>query len=82
MTATIPRTDSIRELATFWQSHDLTDFEDELEEVEPGVFQKSYVLGVPLTEDEHDAVKQEAAARGLETERLVHEWVKEKLHRG
>ena len=29
----IPQTDSIQELARFWDTHDLTDFEDELEEV-------------------------------------------------
>ena len=29
----IPKTDSIQELAHFWDTHDLTDFEDELEEV-------------------------------------------------
>ena len=29
----IPHTDSIAELARFWDTHDLTDFEDELEEV-------------------------------------------------
>jgi hypothetical protein len=29
----IPQTDSIEELARFWDAHDLTDFEDELEEV-------------------------------------------------
>ncbi len=34
----IPNTDSIEELAQFWQTHDLTDFEDELEEVTEPVF--------------------------------------------
>lgn len=29
----IPETDSIEELARFWDTHDLTDFEEELEEV-------------------------------------------------
>ena len=29
----IPRIDSIRELATFWDTHDLTDFEEQLEEI-------------------------------------------------
>ena len=32
MMTEIPRTDSIQELAAFWQRHDVTDFEDELEE--------------------------------------------------
>ena len=34
----IPQTDSIQELADFWDTHDLTDFEDELEEVTEPVF--------------------------------------------
>jgi hypothetical protein len=34
-----PQTDSIRELAQFWDTHDLTDFEDELEEVSESVFE-------------------------------------------
>jgi hypothetical protein len=29
----LPKTDSIQGLAEFWDSHDLTEFEDELEEV-------------------------------------------------
>jgi len=35
----IPETDSVEELARFWDSHDLTDFEDQLEEVPEPVFQ-------------------------------------------
>ncbi len=34
----IPETDSIEELAAFWDTHDLTDFEDQLEEVTEPVF--------------------------------------------
>ena len=34
----IPKTDSIEELARFWDSHDLTDYEKELEEVSAPVF--------------------------------------------
>lgn len=81
MMATIPRTDSIRELARFWQSHDLTEFEDELEEVAPPVFLRGRVVGVPLTANEHQAVREVAAARGMEEQALIHEWVKERLHR-
>jgi hypothetical protein len=35
---TLPRTDSIQELAQFWDTHDLTHFEEELEEVTEPVF--------------------------------------------
>ena len=34
-----PQINSIQELAQFWDLHDLTDFEDELEEVDEPVFQ-------------------------------------------
>ena len=36
----IPQTDSIEELARFWDTHDLTDFEDQLEEVTEPVFER------------------------------------------
>ncbi len=36
----IPDTDSIEELARFWDTHDLTDFQDQLEEVATPVFEK------------------------------------------
>ena len=35
-----PETDSIEELAQFWDTHDLTDFEDQLEEVKEPVFER------------------------------------------
>jgi hypothetical protein len=34
----IPETDSIQGLAKFWDTHDLADFEDQLEEVVEPVF--------------------------------------------
>ena len=75
----IPTTDSIQELAVFWQQHDVTDFEDELEEVAELVFQRAHVVGVPLTEAEHQAIRDAAVGRGLDEAALIHEWVKEKL---
>jgi hypothetical protein len=38
--ADMPQTDSIQELARFWDTHDLTDFEDQLEEVSEPVFER------------------------------------------
>jgi hypothetical protein len=77
----IPRTDSIQELAAFWQNHDVTDFEDELEEVRQTVFQRTDVVGVALTTDERQALRQAAATRGVAEAELIHEWVKERLGR-
>ncbi len=42
-TTQIPQTDSIEELAHFWETHDLTDFESELEEVTEPVFERGRV---------------------------------------
>ena len=75
----LPTTDSIQELATFWHQHDVTDFEDELEEVAEPVFQRAHVVGVPLTHAEHQAIRDAAVGRGLDEAALIHEWVKEKL---
>ena len=44
----IPRTDSIEELARFWDTHDLTEYEDELEEVPGPVFERETVVNVRL----------------------------------
>lgn len=79
--ARIPRTDSIQELAAFWQNHEITDFEDELEEVPGPVFQRAHVVSVPLTGDERQAVRHAAAVRGVDEAALIHEWVKERLDR-
>jgi hypothetical protein len=49
-TPKLPQTDSIEELARFWDSHDLTDFEDQLEEVTEPV-QGPRAQRVALTED-------------------------------
>lgn len=43
-----PQTDSIRELAAFWDSHDLTDYEDQMEEVTEPVFERAAVLEIHL----------------------------------
>jgi hypothetical protein len=42
-TAKIPQTDSIEELARFWDSHDVADFEGELEEAVEPVFERETV---------------------------------------
>ena len=40
-TSKIPQTDSIHELAQFWDTHDLTDFKDQLEEVTEPIFERT-----------------------------------------
>lgn len=77
----IPETDSIEELARFWDTHDLTDFEDELEEVPKPVFQRrpENVVNIPLLNEEIDAVARIAKTEGRRLESLLHDWIVEKL---
>ena len=83
----IPQTDSIEELARFWDTHDLADFEDELEEVTAPVFvRRAEQVSIRLEPDELEAVERIARAEGLELRSLIHDWVveklKQKLHSG
>ena len=75
----IPDTDSIRELADFWDAHDLTEFAADLEEVKEPVFTNA--LRVPLNAEERLAIRKIAASRGVAEGALIREWVQEKLHR-
>ncbi len=77
--AKIPTTDSIEELARFWDTHDLTDFEAELEGVSEPVFQRERVLKLHLTSGELESVRRIASAQGVEGDELVHAWIREKL---
>lgn len=80
-TAKIPHTDSIEELA---HTHDLTDFEEELEEVDEKIFERrsETVVSLHLRPQEAEAVRRVAKARGVEEAALLREWVLEKLEAG
>jgi predicted DNA binding CopG/RHH family protein len=77
----IPQTDSIEELTRFWDTHDLTDFEDELEEVTEPVFEHRTVVKIHLQPQEIEAVKEIAQNRGLDSAALIREWILEKIPR-
>jgi predicted DNA binding CopG/RHH family protein len=76
---TIPQTDSIEELAQFWDTHDLTDFEEELEEVTEPVFVQEAVVKIRLQTQEVEAVKKIANSLGIDYSDLIREWVLEKV---
>lgn len=75
----VPKTDSINELARFWDSHDLTDFEHDLVVVNEPVFERQSVLNVCLQQRELEAVKKLAESKGVGDSDLIREWVLEKL---
>jgi len=77
----IPDTDSIRELADFWDTHEVTAFDDQLEEVTDAVFTRARNgVTVPLSGDERAVIRKIAASRGVDEVALIHEWVQEKLN--
>jgi O-acetylhomoserine/O-acetylserine sulfhydrylase-like pyridoxal-dependent enzyme len=75
----IPQTDSIEELARFWDTHDLTDFADEIEEDSETVFERETVVSVHLRCEEAEAVENIAKSQGVNPSDLIHQWVLEKV---
>jgi predicted DNA binding CopG/RHH family protein len=78
-TPQIPQTDSIQELARFWDTHDLTDFEDQLEEVTEPVFACATEIQIHLPPKEIEAVKEMAKSKGIGSADLIREWILEKI---
>jgi predicted DNA binding CopG/RHH family protein len=76
----LPQTDSIHELAQFWDTHDVTEFEDQLEEVGERVFERDTKITVDLAADDADAVRAMAKSRGVGDAELIREWVRDRLH--
>ena len=77
----IPRTDSIQELAEFWDTHDSTDFEDELVEVTEPVFERGGPIQINLESAEKKALQLLAEAQGLSEAQLIGTWVRKELGR-
>ena len=74
--------DTIEELARFWDRHDLTDFEDQLEEIQTPVFvrDKETTFAITLAPEEVQALRRIARSRGVKEPASMREWVREKLH--
>jgi predicted DNA binding CopG/RHH family protein len=75
----IPKIDSIQELARFWDTHDLTDFEDELQEVTETIFRREALIRIRLPQNELETIKEIAKSRGVEYTELIQQWVSEKV---
>ncbi|MBI3682999.1 MAG: hypothetical protein HY235_21720 [Acidobacteria bacterium] len=77
----LPHTDSIEELARFWDTHDLTDFEEDLEEVGQPVFvrTKGTSLSIDLQPAEAQHLKKIARSRGIKETTVVRQWILERL---
>ena len=78
----LPKTDSIEELASFWDAHDLTDFEEELEEAAVPVFgrAKGTSLSIALRPAEAQHLKKIARSKGVKETTVLRRWILERLH--
>ncbi len=74
----IPKIDSIQELAHFWDTHDLTDFEDDLQEVTEPIFRREALIRIRLPQNKLEDIKEIAKSRGIEYRELIQQWVTEK----
>jgi len=74
----ISRARSIEEIAAFWDTHDLTDFEDQTREVEIEVrWPRS--RRITLAPEVADRLAERARRDGVSVETLVNLWLGEKL---
>ena len=78
----LPKTDSIEELAIFWDTHDLTDFAEELEEVADPVFVRALgtSLKIALKPSEAQHLKRIARSKGVKETTVLRRWILERLH--
>lgn len=79
MNTQLPKTDSIKELAHFWDSHEITDYEEFLEEVKEPVFNRGSDIQINLNSDEIESLEKIARQRGKKHDELIREWIIEKL---
>ena len=77
--AQIPQTDSIKELAEFWDSHEITDFEDQMEEVNGPVFDRGTTFKVHFVAADAEVIEELAREQGIGCEQLLRKWVLEKI---
>ncbi len=78
----LPDTDSVEELARFWDNHDLTDFGDDLQEVREPVFvrAKGTSLSIELQPAEAQHLKKIARSKGVKENTVLRQWILERLH--
>jgi hypothetical protein len=75
----IPQTDSVQELAAFWDAHDLTDFESELQEVSEPVFERETEVRIHLPSKQAETLRNLAKSQGVDSAALIRAWVLERV---
>jgi hypothetical protein len=77
----IPEFKTIDEMARFWDSHDITEFEDQLIEVKEPIFEKmkNRIISFKLDSKQYEKLKKIADQKKLNTISLVSQWVTKQI---
>ena len=78
----LPQTDSIHELAQFWDTHDLADYWDLTREAHFEVDIQTHRFLAALEPELAKRLLVRARQRGVSTETLINVWLTEKLDSG
>ena len=73
----IPEFKTIEDMAKFWDSHDITDFEGELKEVQKPVFKlvPGRVISIMLAPGQYKELKNIADQKNISASSLVNKWI-------
>src|SRR4051812_9130297 len=80
----IPDFATIEEMAEFWDTHDASEYQDELEPVEFEVakpLKQTWMLSIRIDEETFYALKAIAKPKGLGASTLARMWILEELAR-
>lgn len=77
--SSISKAKSYKEIGEFWDTHDLSDFWDQTEEVAFDVDIKSEMTYYSLDKNLAEKVQSIARKRGVSADTLINLWVQEKL---
>ena len=78
----LPQFETLDELVAFWETHDFTDYLDEMEEVDLDALPtQSTVLHIILESEPLAKLAQMAARQGITPNRLVRSWIEERLEK-
>jgi hypothetical protein len=77
--SSLSKAGSYREIAEFWDTHDLTEYWDKTKPVEFEVDIQSEATYYPVENALSKKIRSAARKRGISAETLLNLWVKEKL---
>jgi hypothetical protein len=72
--SSISKADTLEKMGEFWDTHDFTDFDTDVPDVEFKV-----TCAVPVELDLFSLMEKQARRRGVDVETLVNLWLQEKL---